>query len=243
MVGAYLAGAAISGHLSPLARRPLLDGTLTPTAYRWVDPPPALAAQNQPPTPGTFRTQLTDAGSRTAVLATEDTQVTVILEKGAFAAAAGQKAVEVTITPIAPSEVQPAEPPLHLVGNVVRIEATYLPSGDTVHVEPGKARVVLFYPIVLNRHGDHAIVSSPDGVTWTPTETNDLPSIQQADGLVPTLDYVAAALQPGASPTGTGGSGINLAATIVIALAIVVLIAILLWTLRRRSNAPEPTVP
>jgi hypothetical protein len=234
LVGAYLLGAAISGRLSPLARRPLLDGTLTPTAYRWVDPPPALAAQNQDPTPGMFRVKVTDAGSRTAVFSTDDTQVTVILEKGAFPAAERQNAVQVTVTPIATSEVSAADRPLRLVGNAVRIQATYVPSGDPVSVEPDTARVVLVYPIVLSQHASHSIVSSPDGEAWTPAETNDLPSIQQADALVPTLDYVAVGEEPGASPSGSG-SGVNTAATVAIVVAIVALLVVLFLTLRRRS--------
>ena len=40
----YLAGAAVSGRASILARRPLLDGLAPPTPYRWVNPPPDLAA-------------------------------------------------------------------------------------------------------------------------------------------------------------------------------------------------------
>jgi len=236
LVGAYLLGAAISGRLSPLARRPLLDGTLTPTAYRWVDPPPALAAQNEAPTPGTFRVKVTDAGSRTAVFSTEDTQATVILEKGAFPQAPGQNAVEVTVTPIATSEVSPADPPLRLVGNAVRIDATYVPSGDAAQVQPDTARAVLVYPIVLSQHASHSIVSSPDGTSWTPAETNDLPSIQQADALIPTLAYVAVAEEPGASPSGSG-SGVNMAATVGIAVAIVALLVVLFLTLRPRSTS------
>jgi hypothetical protein len=234
LVGAYLVGAAISGRLSPLARRPLLDGTLTPTAYRWVDPPPALAAQNQDPTPGTFSVKLTDAGSRTAVFSTEDTQVTVILEKGAFASAERQDTVEVTVTPIATSEVSPADRPLRLVGNVVRIEATYVPSGDAAEVQPHAARVALVYPLVLSQHASHSIVSSEDGTAWTPAETNDLPSIQQADALVPTLAYVAVAEEPVASPSGSV-DGVNTAATAGIVAAIAALLVVLFLTLRRRS--------
>ena len=59
----YTATAVLSGHLSPLARRPLLDGLAPPTAYRWVQPPPELAATNQKPTPGRFVVKLGNAGS------------------------------------------------------------------------------------------------------------------------------------------------------------------------------------
>ena len=51
----YAATAILSGHLSPLSSGPLLDGLAPPTAYRWVEPPPELAATNQKPTPAPSR--------------------------------------------------------------------------------------------------------------------------------------------------------------------------------------------
>ena len=48
-VTAYVGLASWSGALSPLARGPLLDGTGPPQAYRWVNPPPDLAATNIEP--------------------------------------------------------------------------------------------------------------------------------------------------------------------------------------------------
>ena len=60
----YLAGAAVSGRASILARRPLLDGLAPPTPYRWVSPPPDLAASNKPPASTRFTVELTANGSR-----------------------------------------------------------------------------------------------------------------------------------------------------------------------------------
>ena len=54
----YVAGTALSGSLGPLARRPLLDGFAPPQPYRWVSPPPNLAAGNKPPASAVVSLQL-----------------------------------------------------------------------------------------------------------------------------------------------------------------------------------------
>ena len=51
------------GHLSSLAKGPLLDGIGPPQPYRWVNPPPDLAATNQPPWSGVFHVPLKVGGS------------------------------------------------------------------------------------------------------------------------------------------------------------------------------------
>ena len=113
----YATTAVLSGHLSPLARRPLLDGLAPPTAYRWVQPPPELAATNQKPTPGRFVAKLGNAGSETSVFTTGDAQVTLIFPEGSFASAGGQRSVKVTVEPL-PSSIAHPDDPLTVVGNV-----------------------------------------------------------------------------------------------------------------------------
>jgi hypothetical protein len=89
-VTVYAVLAALSGHLSPLARGPLLDGIGPPQDYRWVSPPPDLAATNQPPSSGVFPIVLDPNGSRPATPVTSDNQVTVIVPQGAFATKPGR---------------------------------------------------------------------------------------------------------------------------------------------------------
>ena len=236
----YVGSAALSGHLSPLARRPLLDGLAPPEPYRWVDPPAALAADNRAPTPGTFSVDLTANGSKTSVLTTDDVQVTLILAKGAFAPADGQISVEITVTPIAPGEVSAPDPPLRIVGNVVQLEATYRPSGDAVTDVGNGVRIVLTYPFALNEHGGHTIVTSPDGRSWDAPETNDLPSIQQADALLETLGMVAVARDPAATteppsaPAGEDAGSDAATIAIVAGLGVLTLAAVVL--IRRGSG-------
>jgi hypothetical protein len=229
----YLAAAMASAHLSVLARRPLLDGLAPPEPYRWVDPPRALEQTNRPPTPGTFTVGLGRNGSRTAVLTTDDAQVTLILARGAFPASSGQRAVEVTMTPVAPDEVEPPEAPLRISGNVVRLEATYQPSGDPVPGPLLGVRVVLVYPFTAGEHGSHTIISSSDGETWTTPETNDLPSIQQADALIETMGYVAIGQEP-APPRPPGRAGASAVAAVGIVVALGALSVAVVLLLRRR---------
>lgn len=219
----YLVGAALSGHLSPLARRPLLDGIAPPTPYRWVEPPVELIETNEPPTPGTFKIRLSAEGSRTAVETTDDAQVTWILPQGSFAIAEGQRAVQVTVEPLPPSSFAEPEPPLEIAGNVYKLGAAYLPSGDAAPLV-ADSTIVLVYPQLSNGLSGHTIIASATGDEWTPLDTSDLPSIHQADADVDALGYLAVARTPGASttapPTGDGRSTVG---TIIVTSAIAVL--------------------
>lgn len=233
----YAATAILSGHLSPLSRRPLLDGLAPPTAYRWVEPPPELAATNQKPTPGTFTVKLGSGGSKTAVFTTDDAQVTVILPEGSFADAEGQRSVQVTVDPLAGALAQPDDP-LNVVGNVYLVEATYQPSGDAAKLA-NPASVVIVYPLLANDHGSHSIIWSRSGERWTALETDDLPSIQQAGADVDELGYLSVAGQP-ASPTGSGTSGGGSSvATIAIVAGLIVLAVVAAVLLRRGSRSKD----
>jgi hypothetical protein len=232
----YAVTALWSAHLSPLARRPLLDGLAPPTAYRWVQPPPELAATNQKPTPGTFTVELGKDGSKTAVVTTDDAQVTVILPAGSFASAEGQRSIEVSVQPLAGAIAHPDEP-LHVVGNVYLLDATYRPSGDEAKLA-NLATVVLVYPLLANDHGSHSIISSTTDDRWQALETDDLPSIQQAGADIHELGYVSVAGQPASPTTGTGSSGGgSSAATIAIVAGLVVLAIVAAVLLRRGSRS------
>lgn len=230
----YAAGALLTGHLSPLARRPLLDGLAPPTAYRWVEPPPELASTNKQPTPLSLRVGLKTKGSATAVPTTDDAQVTLILPEGAFAAAEGQRSVEVSIEPVGPSTLSPPDAPLHIIGNVYALDATYAPSGNKAKLQV-LSTVVLVYPLLANDHGAHTVLWSRNGTTWEPLKTDDLPSIQQAGGDLTDLGYVAVAGRP-ASPTAGGSSGVGSSATIAIVAGLVVLAVFAAYLLRRNPR-------
>ena len=234
LAAVYAAGALLSGHLSPLARRPLLDGLAPPTAYRWVEPPPELAATNKEPTPLSQTVGLKNKGSETAVLTTDDAQVTLILPQGAFEAAEGQRGVEVTIEPVGPSTLSAPNAPLHVIGNAYRLGATYAPSGAKAKLQ-ALSTVVLVYPLLANDHGAHTVIRSRDGAAWEPVKTDDLPSIQQAGGDLTELGYVAVAGQPASPKAGGSGTGSS-ATTIAIVAGLVVLAAVAAFLLRRNAS-------
>jgi hypothetical protein len=233
----YAATAILSGHLSPLSRGPLLDGLAPPTAYRWVKPPPELAAANQEPTPGTFTVKLGNDGSKTAVFTTDDAQVTVILPEGSFPAAEGQRTVEVTVEPLAGATAHPDDP-LTVVGNVYLVEATYRPSGDAARLA-SLSTVVLVYPLLANDHGSHSIIWSRSGERWRALETDDLPSIQQAGADIEELGYLSVAGQPASPTAGSGTPGGSSVVTIGIVAGLIVLAVVAAVLLRRGSTSKD----
>jgi hypothetical protein len=236
----YASGAAFSGHLSPLARRPLLDGLAPPTPYRWVEPPVELAATNEPPTPGRFKIRLGPEGSRTSVMTTDDAQVTWIAPKGAFAFVEGQRAVEVTIEPLAPSAASDPEPPLEIAGNVYLLEAAYRPSGDPAPLAKDST-IILLYPLLSNDHGGHAVLASETGSEWTALETSDLPSIQQADAELDVVGHVAVARTGSPNPSPQASEGDSTIGTILVSSAIAVLTFVAIYLIfgaRRPSKRP-----
>ena len=127
----YLAGAALSGRASPLARRPLLDGLAPPTPYRGVHPPAELAAGNKPPAGGRFLLELTAQGSQLSAFSTSDGQVNLILSQGAVPFRAGQIEVVVTVEPLDPARLA-APAGMLVAGNAYRLQAAYRSSGRKV---------------------------------------------------------------------------------------------------------------
>jgi hypothetical protein len=241
VAAAYAALAAWSGHLSPLARRPLLDGLVPPAPYRWVEPPPELAADNVAPARQSFAVPLTDAGSETAVLTTDDAQLTVIFAEGSFAAADDQRSVQVRVEPLGPSAVSAPEPPTLIVGNVYLVDATYEPSGDPAPLRV-ETRVVLVYPLRLNDHSGHEVLVSRRGTSWRAVESNDLRSIQQVDGTVRTLGHLAVGGLPvsaTASPSpGADDGGMSVAAFVIVAALVALTVGAVAALLPARSSRP-----
>lgn len=194
VVSVYAVLAAISGHLSPLARRPILDG-LTPLAYRWVNPPPQLAANNIRPSSGRFSLVVWPGHSQGTVFSTDDAQVTVIVPKDAIPYRDGQRSVDVEVEPLDPAKLSAPQAPLTIAGNVYRVSAAYRPSGDPLRgALAGEIEIVLVYPALLNVHGGHALILSTTGRTWSEVKTTDLVSVGQVDARVSRLGYVAAAV-------------------------------------------------
>lgn len=242
---AYLGGAIISARLSPFARRPLLDG-LAPTApYRWVNPPSDLADTNTPPTPGRFALNLTSSGSQGGAFTTPDAQVTVIVPNDAIAPSAGQDSITLTVQPLDPATLDRPSRSLVVLGNAIRIAATYEPSGDPADELLEPIEVVLTYPFVLEDGGDHALLESKNGQDWSRVRATDHIGTSQAIGRIRSFGYVMVVgrrlSNPPTEPPSTGGpdEGIPLVIIGVGVVAVLLLLAIIFGGRGGRRSRPR----
>jgi hypothetical protein len=231
----YLAGAALSGRASLLARRPLLDGLAPPVPYRWVKPPPDLAASNKAPASLRVSVELTATGSRLGAFSTSDGQLNLVLSEGAVPASQGQTSVAVSIDPVDPATLGPAPSGLIVAGNAYRIQASYRPSGGKVTALGGRSSVGLVYPLLATAVADpsgHLVLASADGRSWQRLRSTDTPGIHQVSAELDTTGYVAVAVPPAGAGGGGGGNGRGRVLLLASAVAALLVLAALL--VRRR---------
>ena len=242
IVALYLAGAAVSGRASILTRRPLLDGLAPPTPYRWVSPPPEMAASNKPPASTRFTVDLTPEGSQLGAFSTSDGQINLVLSQGAVPARPGQTGVEFTVEPVDPATLGPPPSGLITAGNAYRIQGSYQPSGDKVDALGGQSSVGLVYPLLATAVADpggHQVLSSADGQAWEALQSTDTPGTHQVSARLARTGYVVVGVTP--SATGSGSDPRNRILLIGTAVAIVIVAAAVVLRLRERSRpAPPP---
>jgi hypothetical protein len=236
----YLAGAALSGQASLLARRPLLDGLAPPVPYRWVKPPPDLAASNKPPASLRFEVEIDAAGSRLGAFSTSDGQVNLVLGEDAVPARPGQTSVAVAIEPVDPATLGPVPSGLVVAGNAYRVQASYRPSGARVDALGGRSSVGLVYPLlatpVANPAG-HVVLVSADGRGWEELPSTDTPGVHQVSAGLDRTGYVVAAVPPG---TGTGSRGGGRGRVLLLATAAAAVLVLAAVLLRRRLATAGP---
>ena len=237
IVATYVVLASWSGHLTPLARGPLLDG-LAPTNYRWVNPPPELESTNEKPSSGEFPLQLGPKGIEGAVVFTTDNQVTVIVATDSIKPKAGQEGVDLTVTPMDPATLPAPGDGLSVFGNAYAIDATYRPSGSPVR--PADMRepldVILVYPSTATLHAtSHQLAYSAEGTTWQVIDSSDTAGSQQVEGNVPGLGTVTVVGEASASPAPSDGGGSStLATSLLVAAGCTLLLGIALLIRSRR---------
>jgi hypothetical protein len=238
----YLAGAALSGRASVLARRPLLDGLAPPVPYRWVKPPPDLAASNKAPASLRFEVELDASGSRLGAFSTSDGQVNLVLGEDAVPAMQGQRSVAVSIEPVDPATLGPVPAELVVAGNAYRIQASYRPSGRKVETLGGQSSVGLVYPLLATAVADpsgHVVLSSADGRAWERLPSTDTPGTHQVSAGLNRTGYVEVGVAPA-----SGGSGGDPRTRILLlgsGIAVVIVAAALVLRLRERSRAQPPS--
>jgi hypothetical protein len=198
---AYVLLAALSGQLSPLARGPLLDGLGPPQAYRWVSPPPDLAATNLPPSSLTGVVPLRPSGVKGASFVSSDSQITLIVPEGGIAPHGADTSVKVVAEPVDPADLAPVGEGLAAFGNAYEIRATYLPSKTPVKALREAIDVVLSYPVTATLNASsHELLASIDGKAWTLLQSKDSPAAQQVEARTPDLGYAVVAGVPHAAP-------------------------------------------
>jgi hypothetical protein len=193
VVALYLVAATISGRLSPLARRPLLDGFVVPPPYDWVSPPPALAATNKRPSIGRLTLNVDPTtGSEANVLATADNQASLAVAEGSFPPRGADVSVALVITPLAPIRNATMPTGFQIAGNVYRFTAVYRPSGTSIARLSRSAQLVLSYPVASTTLAfRHSVLRSRDGRAWTALRSTDSLGEQLVQANVSELGYFA----------------------------------------------------
>jgi len=233
--------AAWSGRLSPLARLPLLDGLGPAAPYRWVDPPPDLAADNQPPSAGEFTLALDPDGVRGQVVFTSDNQVTVIIADGAIGPRAGEQSVKLSVEPVDPASLPTPGGELVTFGNAYAVSASYEPSGAAVKKLNGEVDLILLYPVTPNVHAaTHTMLRSATGAGWTDLESTDSAAQQQVQARIAGFGTYVVAGVPAPSPVAPadgGGGGTNTTALVLLVLSGCALLVGIGFLLRSRRAA------
>lgn len=124
---------------------PLFDGFGPPAAYRWANPPPEAAANNEPPLPGAGEVSL-EGPTQNFFVTTDDGQASLSGTSDMWVRPPRQKAVAVELTPLDPQTL--GSPPQGLLfdGNAYEVTASYKPSGDEAVLGGNKVQMILRYP-------------------------------------------------------------------------------------------------
>ena len=227
---AYLALAGVPG---VVPGRPLYDGFAPPPPYRWVSPPPDLAASNQAPEAVTYPIALQPDGSGVAAVSTPDLQVSLVFQPGAIAAEQGQSSADITVSPQDPGVFGAPPAGMEVRGNVYQVGATYQPGGTPVSAFDPKVQVALAYPAPVNPAGENReVLYSTDGQQWTRLESIDSPAQHKVGADMTGPGYLAVGgPSVAAAPDDEGGlSRFLLPAIIILAGLLAIGLAFYLWS-------------
>jgi hypothetical protein len=246
----YLVAAVVSARIDPFAARPILDGIAGPPLYRWVEPPPPFVSTNRAPESGRFELSSADVtydprtGSEAGVFATGDFQANLALARHAIAPRSGATSVSLTLTPLAPGADLRLPDGYQIAGNVVRIEAVYLPTGGRVSRLARPSLVTLSYPIVVQGGFSNAVLVSTDGTRWTALTSTDHAGQQAVIATVRSLGYVAVGQTSGTeTPAPATPPARAIDRWVVVALVVAAIVAVVLVVVLRRRDEDSPRRP
>jgi hypothetical protein len=218
---AYVAAAlALSSAGVPVL--PVFDGLAPPAPYRWVSPPPDLAAQNDSPYPGLGSVSL--GRKEPFTVATRDGQAEVSGSSNAFPSQHGARSVRIAISPLDPETIGPPPKGLAIVGNAYRFRADYSPCC-------GQATLQRRVTIMLRFPTRSTELVRWSGRAWEREPARVVGSTLQIFGTPTRLGIFAAA---GPRQRGRGPSLLTWVAVVLAALAL--FMAALTWYLRRRRE-------
>lgn len=150
----------------------LYDGVVPLPPYRWISPPPDLAADSHRPASGTGSIKLGALEAMPGDASTGDEQAAITFAEGAVAMRPGEPAVNVRLAPLDPRTVAPAPRGLRFDGNAYRITARYATSGrPAALVKP--VTVVLRFPV----HATMLLRAAPAG--WVRLRTTRFAASEQ----------------------------------------------------------------
>jgi hypothetical protein len=246
---AYIAAVLVAARSDPFLAKPILDGLAPPPLYRWVAPPPAFAATNQAPASGRF--VLSPAGGNydpgkgtgAGVFSTGDFQVSLALAAQAIAPAPGADGVVLRITPLAPGADVTVPDGFTIAGNVIRVEATYRPTGDAVTSLQRPSLLTLAYPIVVQGGFADTVLFSEDGRRWTQVESTDHPAQQSVLGTIHPLGYFAVGQASGSGSPASASTGRKVPSWLVPLLVVLAVIVVVLAVWVRRGGDAGPRRP
>jgi hypothetical protein len=164
-VAAYVLLAVVAARLG-LPHRPVFDGQAPAGPYRWVDPPPDLAGNNQPPLPGSAMIPFRGMETAARAVQTRDGQAQTTFLEAAFPAAPDARSVQIDVRPLDPDGLGPPPPGLRFDSNAYAFEASYRPSGGSA--ELGEEVIVVL------RYARHGTVM----LRWGGTDWERLPTEQ-----------------------------------------------------------------
>ena len=187
----YVVVAFVTAHLSSRPVLPLFDGFAPPVPYKWVTPPPEMAAGNTVPQPVERQFPVGPDGVSASNASSDDAQIIVGLDNGSVPASPPASppntGIAVRMVPIDPATLGPLPSGLRAVSNAYQVVLTYLPSQTPL----GRLAVKGTVALTAGDTGDRMLYSA-DGKTWeerafrsdpTARTTASSPSSRRSGGL------------------------------------------------------------